>query len=106
MSRRKRENDDDDDVKMAARDNQSQAVLTLDPALCLLLPRSVVEKRLMPFITHVFTSKKKLIQAVDEYVADPSTFCYRIGLWDVSQITDYRFLQRIHAPEESSVEKL
>eukprot|EP00542_Grammatophora_oceanica_P000639 CAMPEP_0194065858 /NCGR_PEP_ID=MMETSP0009_2-20130614/85699_1 /TAXON_ID=210454 /ORGANISM="Grammatophora oceanica, Strain CCMP 410" /LENGTH=176 /DNA_ID=CAMNT_0038718749 /DNA_START=127 /DNA_END=657 /DNA_ORIENTATION=- len=61
----------------------------LDPALCSLLPRSVVEKNLMPFITHTFTSREDLIQAVDEYVANPSTFCYRIGLWDVSGITDF-----------------
>mmetsp|Transcript_16493 Transcript_16493/g.24393 ORF Transcript_16493/g.24393 Transcript_16493/m.24393 type:complete len:110 (-) Transcript_16493:290-619(-) len=43
----------------------------------------------MPYITHVFTSKEDLIRAVDEYIENPSTFCYRIGLWDVSQITDF-----------------
>mmetsp|Transcript_2577 Transcript_2577/g.3513 ORF Transcript_2577/g.3513 Transcript_2577/m.3513 type:complete len:114 (-) Transcript_2577:450-791(-) len=31
---------------------------------------------------------RSLIEAVDEYYEKPSAFCYRIGLWDVSQITD------------------
>jgi len=53
------------------------------------LPRGVLLGNLMPFITHIFTSRDQLIQAVDEYVVNPSVFCYRIGLWDVSQITDF-----------------
>eukprot|EP00542_Grammatophora_oceanica_P005679 CAMPEP_0194066292 /NCGR_PEP_ID=MMETSP0009_2-20130614/85937_1 /TAXON_ID=210454 /ORGANISM="Grammatophora oceanica, Strain CCMP 410" /LENGTH=279 /DNA_ID=CAMNT_0038719223 /DNA_START=88 /DNA_END=923 /DNA_ORIENTATION=- len=61
----------------------------LDPTLCSLLPKSLVENHIMPFITHVFTSKDKLIQAVDQYVEDRSNFCYPIRYWDVSQITDF-----------------
>jgi len=80
MRKTTRTNQDDD-----ARCHQQ----VLQPALCSLLPQSVVEKTLMPFITHKFTSKRKLIQAVDAYVANPSVFCYPIGLWDVSEITDF-----------------
>eukprot|EP00542_Grammatophora_oceanica_P009698 CAMPEP_0194037164 /NCGR_PEP_ID=MMETSP0009_2-20130614/9506_1 /TAXON_ID=210454 /ORGANISM="Grammatophora oceanica, Strain CCMP 410" /LENGTH=350 /DNA_ID=CAMNT_0038679211 /DNA_START=81 /DNA_END=1133 /DNA_ORIENTATION=+ len=64
-------------------------IVILDPFLISLLPRSLVEHNIVTFITHVFTSKEDLIRAVDAYVADPSTFCYRIGLWDVSAITDF-----------------
>eukprot|EP00542_Grammatophora_oceanica_P019418 CAMPEP_0194036544 /NCGR_PEP_ID=MMETSP0009_2-20130614/8904_1 /TAXON_ID=210454 /ORGANISM="Grammatophora oceanica, Strain CCMP 410" /LENGTH=64 /DNA_ID=CAMNT_0038678347 /DNA_START=200 /DNA_END=390 /DNA_ORIENTATION=+ len=56
----------------------------LDPRLCSLLPQNLVVNHIMPFITHVFTSKEKLIEAVDKYVVDPSTFCYAIRYWDVS----------------------
>eukprot|EP00542_Grammatophora_oceanica_P021061 CAMPEP_0194032210 /NCGR_PEP_ID=MMETSP0009_2-20130614/5195_1 /TAXON_ID=210454 /ORGANISM="Grammatophora oceanica, Strain CCMP 410" /LENGTH=66 /DNA_ID=CAMNT_0038672573 /DNA_START=38 /DNA_END=234 /DNA_ORIENTATION=- len=55
--REEEEDQDDEDVvdtKMPA--NQRQQPQVLDPTLCALLPRSVVEKHLMPFITHVFTS--------------------------------------------------
>ena len=46
-------------------------------------------KRTMPYITHVFTSNQELKVAVDEYLVNPSSFNYRIGLCDVCQITDF-----------------
>jgi len=68
--KRKRENQD---AEMADeyRDQQQQQQpppIVLDPILCSLLPRSVVVNHIMPFITHIFTSREKLIEAVWKYV--------------------------------------
>eukprot|EP00542_Grammatophora_oceanica_P014203 CAMPEP_0194040642 /NCGR_PEP_ID=MMETSP0009_2-20130614/12604_1 /TAXON_ID=210454 /ORGANISM="Grammatophora oceanica, Strain CCMP 410" /LENGTH=230 /DNA_ID=CAMNT_0038683835 /DNA_START=108 /DNA_END=800 /DNA_ORIENTATION=+ len=98
------ENKDPTNTKKRKIENHQDARMTdrkpppviLDPLLCSLLPKSLVENYIMPFITHVFTSKQKLKEAVHDYVDDPSKFCYPIRYWDVSRLTDFSYVFDAH----------
>jgi len=87
---------DDDDNSGNANDDEEGSFhaeeVVLDPLLCSLLPQSLVENNIMPFITHVFTSNEQLIEAVRKYIYDPSAFFYSIRYWDVSQVTDFSYV--------------
>eukprot|EP00542_Grammatophora_oceanica_P004413 CAMPEP_0194058338 /NCGR_PEP_ID=MMETSP0009_2-20130614/65989_1 /TAXON_ID=210454 /ORGANISM="Grammatophora oceanica, Strain CCMP 410" /LENGTH=88 /DNA_ID=CAMNT_0038708449 /DNA_START=38 /DNA_END=301 /DNA_ORIENTATION=- len=87
--KRTKANKDDDDAEIAEGNHGDRHQQVLDPNLCCRLPRRVVEVNLMAYTPYVLRSKEDLIRAVDKYIANPSSFRHRIGLWDVSQITDF-----------------